>query len=484
MLVFSCISVHTGQNRMRSCAMGFYERIINRWETAHTLLCVGLDPRGITDPDKLYSWVCSIIDATKAYTACYKPNSAFYEALGWEGMRVLERILAYIPEDIPVILDVKRADIGPTAQAYADACFSVLKADAVTVNPYMGRDAVDPFLLHEDRAVFVLARTSNPHAKDVQDHYVLGEPLYSFIAKQAVSWSPLVGLVVAGNDSQALQLLRHQLPDTWFLSPGIGAQGGDIALAIQAGARSDGLGIIPVVARGITEAENPREAARSYAEAIKKAVETVKASNTKNMQVVSGFKHKLMEGLITTQCFKKGSFVLKSGKVSPFYIDLRRVISDPRVLDLIADAYYSMIKNLSFDRIAGIPAAALPLATAVSLKSGKPMIWPRIPLKDHGTGQRIEGEFKPGDHVLLLDDLITTGASKLEALEVLRGEGLVVTDLTVLIERGKQGRIDMEHAGVTLHAFFHVKELFALCRELGIITEDEYTAMEQFVTQE
>ncbi len=469
---------------MRSCEMGFYERIINRWETVHTLLCVGLDPRGITDPDKLYSWACSIIDATKAYTACYKPNSAFYEALGWEGMRVLEKILAYIPKDIPVILDVKRADIGPTAQAYADACYSVLKADAVTLNPYMGRDAVDPFLSQSDKAVFVLARTSNPHAKDVQDQCVRGEPLYSFIAKHAVSWSPQVGLVVAGNDTEALQFLRSQLPNTWFLAPGIGAQGGDMALAIQAGARRDGLGIIPVVARGITEADNPQEAARSYAEAIRKAVETVRASNSQSIQVVSGFKHKLMEGLIATQCFKKGSFVLKSGKVSPFYIDLRRVISEPRVLDLVADAYCSIIKDLSFDRIAGIPAAALPLATAVSLKSGIPMIWPRIPLKDHGTGQRIEGEFKPGEHVLLLDDLITTGASKLEALEVLRAEGLIVTDLAVLIERGKQGRVDMEHAGVALHAFFHVKELFTLCRELGIITQDEYIAMEQFVTQE
>ncbi|HPD80995.1 MAG TPA: orotidine-5'-phosphate decarboxylase [Spirochaetales bacterium] len=464
--------------------MGFYERIVNRWETAHTLLCVGLDPRGITDPDKLFSWACRIIDATKAYTACYKPNSAFYEALGWEGMQVLEKIIAYIPHDIPVILDVKRADIGPTAQAYADACFSVLKADAVTVNPYMGRDAVDPFLSQPDKAVFVLARTSNPHAKEIQDQNVRGEPLYSFIAKQAVSWSPQVGLVVAGNDAQALQLLRNQLPDTWFLAPGIGAQGGDIAQAIHAGARSDGLGIIPVVARGITEAEDPQEAARSYAEAIQKAVETVRASQPQSVQALSGFKHKLMEGLIATQCFKKGSFVLKSGKVSPFYIDLRRVISDPRVLDLVSSAYCSVIKDLSFDRIAGIPAAALPLATAVSLKSGKPMIWPRIPLKDHGTGQRIEGEFKPGEHILLLDDLITTGASKLEALEVLRAEGLVVTDLVVLIERGKQGRIDMERAGVTLHACFHVRELFTLCWELGIITQEEFAAIEQFATQE
>jgi len=421
----------------KECEMDFFDRIIERWKTAHTLLCVGLDPRGITDPDELYQWACSIIDATKDYTACYKPNSAFYEALGWKGMQVLEKIIAYIPDSIPVILDVKRADIGPTAQAYAEACFSVLKADAVTLNPYMGRDAAEPFFSHNGKAVFVLARTSNPHAKEIQDVVVCGEPFYSFTAKQAVTWSQSVGLVVAGNDSEALQLLRNELPDTWFLAPGIGAQGGDITTALQAGARSDGLGVIPVVARGITEAENPRESARAYAEAIKQAVESVVTGNSKKTGNSSSLKHKVMQGLIATQCFKKGSFILKSGKVSPFYIDLRRVISDPRVLDFVAEAYCSIIKKLDFDRIAGIPAAALPLATAVSLKAGKPMIWPRIPLKDHGTGQRIEGEYKKGEHVLLLDDLITTGASKLEALEVLRAEELVVTDLVVLIERGK-----------------------------------------------
>ncbi len=462
--------------------MNFFEKVQKRWETKKTLLCVGLDPRALVDEEALVAWAKRVIDETKEHTACYKPNSAFYEALGSTGLRALERIIEYIPEEIPVLLDVKRCDIGATAEAYATACFSALKADAVTLSPYMGRDAVDPFSKYPDKGLFVLARTSNPGAVELQELRVDGEELYSLVARKAAAWSPSVGLVVAGNDTKALAKLRGELPDTWFLAPGIGTQGGDIGAAVLAGARSDGLGILPVVARGITEAENPGAAAAEYAQKLREAVEQRMSGIAKPS--APSLKHAVMEGLISTSCFKKGTFTLKSGKISPFYIDLRRVISNPRVLDTVAKAYCSLLDGLSFDRIAGIPAAALPLATAVALKAGKPMIWPRIPLKDHGTGQRIEGEFVKGERILLLDDLITTGASKLEALEVLRAEGLVVEDLLVLIERGKQGRQDMSGAGVRLRAFFHVTELFGLCEELGLLSGDERRDMERFVSEE
>jgi len=131
----------------------------------------------------------------------------------------------------------------------------------------------------------------------------------------------------------------------------------------------------------------------------------------------------------------------------------------------------------------GSPAAGLPLATAAALETQKPMIWPRMPLKEHGTGNRIEGNYVVGEYALLLDDLITTGASKLEAIDILRSEGLRVEDLVVLIERGKEGRRDMERAGVRLHAFIHVLELFDILRQSGEIDADQYQKLFEFVAK-
>jgi uridine monophosphate synthetase len=188
--------------------------------------------------------------------------------------------------------------------------------------------------------------------------------------------------------------------------------------------------------------------------------------------------------LISTSCFKLGDFLLKSGERSPFYIDLRLLVSDPAAMKLAARAYAAAAEGLRYDRIAGIPAAGLPLATAASMAIGKPMVWPRMPAKEHGTGNRVEGIYQKGERLLLLDDLITTGASKLEAAGILRGEGLVVEDLVVLVERGARGRKDLESAGIALRAFVHVRELFAFCEELGLVDAERRKELEDFVDAE
>lgn len=333
----------------------------------------------------------------------------------------------------------------------------------------MGRDSVDPFLKKADKAVFVLARTSNPSAVELQDLKYKKAPLYLKMARIAAGWDRRVGLVVAGNDEKALQLLRDALPGTWFLSPGIGAQGGTVVGAAQAGLRADGLGILMNVSREVAQASNPAAKAKDLRDQLNAARASVMAARKSAPAPMTKLKRKVLEGLITTECFKLGSFVLKSGITSPFYVDLRRVASDPRVLKLAGKAYAQLMRDLEFDRVAGIPVAALPLASAASLETGTPMIYPRIPPKAHGTGNNIEGEWKAGERALLLDDLITTGKSKQEAIEVLRGEGLVVTDLVVLLERGVAGRKDMEAAGVKLHAFAQIEEFFTVARDMGLI---------------
>ena len=452
-----------------------------------TCICIGLDPR--VDPDapgaaeKALAENRRIVEATAPYAAAFKPNLAFYEALGSEGILTLERTIALIPDGIPVILDAKRCDIDATAEAYASALFGRLRGDAVTLSPYMGRDAVEPFLKYEGRGLFLLARTSNKSAGQFQDLLVApgSEPLFARVARECASWSEAIGLVVAGNDIPGLRKARAAAPRAWFLAPGIGAQGGKADEAYAAGCREDGLGILIVAARSVAGAVDPGAAARE----LRDSIEAIRSRSAR--RVAPGpdpLREDFLSALIRTGCFKLGEFTLKSGKKSPFYIDLRRIVSEPAALRLSAEAYARAAEGIRFDRIAGIPAAGLPLATAASLKMGFPMVWPRMPVKEHGTGNKVEGEFKSGERLLLLDDLITTGASKLEAAEILRGEGLLVEDLVVLIERGKQGRRDMEAAGIRLSAFIHVRELFGACERLGLIDAARRAELEAFVDEE
>lgn len=263
--------------------MSFVTALKNRWREANSLVCVGLDPepakfpaRFARDPDAVFAFCRDIVDATAEYACSFKPQIAHFAALGAED--VLQRLIAHIHAAhprIPVILDSKRGDIGSTAQHYATEAFDRYGADAVTANPYLGRDSVQPFLDRADRGVVVLCRTSNPGASDLQDLPVDGRPLYQHVAeKVALQWNGHgnCALVVGATWPEQLREVRAIVGDMPFLVPGVGAQGGDVEAVVTNAKTADGTGLMVSSSRAILYAS----AAADYADAAARAARTLR----------------------------------------------------------------------------------------------------------------------------------------------------------------------------------------------------------------
>lgn len=240
----------------------FSERLHRAHRAADSLVCVGLDPDLAKlppdlarDPQPFLAFARRIVDATRGAAAAYKPQVAFYGALGKEDE--LAASIAYIRERAPealIILDAKRNDIGNTAEAYAREAFDRYGADAVTVSPYMGEDSVAPFLVRPDRGAILLCRTSNPGARDFQDLLVDGGPLYRRVAERAATHWNAHGnlmLVVGATYPAEMAELRRAHPELWFLVPGIGAQGGDLDATLAAGLDSKRAGLLINSSRAI-----------------------------------------------------------------------------------------------------------------------------------------------------------------------------------------------------------------------------------------
>lgn len=248
--------------------MDYRERLAARSREIGSLVCVGLDPDFRRHRvAEVGAYNRAIIEATAPYAACYKPNLAFYEQWGVEGLHQLEQTLAVIPSGVPVIGDAKRGDIGNTAEAYARALFEVWGFDAVTVNAYQGRDAVEPFLAYEDRGLYLLCRTSNPGAADFQYLRVEdGLRLFEHLAREVTSWSPRIGLVVGATAPAELKRVRELVPAAPLLVPGVGTQGGNPAEVVAAAGAEPGL-ILVNASRSVVYAGEGRGFAEAAAEA-------------------------------------------------------------------------------------------------------------------------------------------------------------------------------------------------------------------------
>ena len=259
--------------------MSFINTIESAWENKNTLLCVGLD----TDLDRIpisirkeeypvFEFNKAIVDSTHDLACAYKPQIAYYSASRSENE--LEMTIEYIHKnypEIPVILDVKRGDIGSTAGKYVAEAFSRYNADAVTLNPYMGGDTLTPFLKHKEKGIIVLCRTSNPGAGDIQDLESNGKKIYIIIAEKACrewNYNGNILLVVGATYPRELSEIRSIAGDIPFLVPGIGAQGGDVEKAVKSGMNSKGAGMIINSSRAVIYAgdgDDFAEAARNAA---------------------------------------------------------------------------------------------------------------------------------------------------------------------------------------------------------------------------
>jgi orotidine-5'-phosphate decarboxylase len=270
----------------------FTDKLASAASRNRSLLCVGLDVDPRLAPPSLVGsdgWIerfaLGIVEATADLVCAYKPNIAFYEALGIDGYHGLRRVLDGLPKKALRIVDAKRGDMGNTAEAYARALFDVWGADAVTVNPYQGADALAPFISYRDRGVFILCKTSNPGSSDFQDLTVDWDgariPLYEAVAHKTLTWNGAgnCGLVVGATYPRQLARVREIAPDLPVLLPGVGAQEGDLEAAVRAGVDGAGGGLVVNASRGVIYASNGddwQSAARAAALALRDAIEAAR----------------------------------------------------------------------------------------------------------------------------------------------------------------------------------------------------------------
>lgn len=272
----------------------FFTFLEKRVDDCSSLLCVGLDPHVSDLPEPsaatARAFCLALVKQTAPYAAAFKPNAAFFEVFGAAGWAALKDVIDAIAEEsarlgslIPVILDAKRGDIASTAEAYAQSAFEHLGAHCITLNPYLGKDSIDPFIQNPERGAFLLCKTSNKGAADVQDLPVVSDqwaadsqppvsnhqPLYLHVAKLAAQWNTRnnIGLVVGATQPQAMARIRAAA-GMWFLAPGVGAQGGDLETALKSGLRADGKGLLLPISRGISRAANPARAAAEFRDEI------------------------------------------------------------------------------------------------------------------------------------------------------------------------------------------------------------------------
>ena len=453
----------------------FFAQLQARVDAVDSLLCVGLDPHVADLGDAptaqgAYDFCRRLVDATAPYAAAFKPNAAFFEVFGAAGSDALKRLIADVPAGIPVVLDAKRGDIATTAEAYAEASYALYRAHAVTLSGYMGVDSIAPFLADASKGVFVLCKTSNPSADELQVLPVAAggggsRALYEVVAGLAAGpWggASRVGLVVGATDATALRRARAAGGDCWILAPGVGFQGGDLAAALAAGLRRDGSGMLLPVSRGVSRAADPAAAARQLRDQINAVRASVRAAAATAaaappsaappsvLDALSPHQREFIGCALQLGVLRFGSFTLKSGRVSPYFFNAGAFRSGS-ALAMLGRTYAAAIagSGVAFDVLFGPAYKGIPLVTAAAVAlaglppaaGGRdvPVAYNRKEAKDHGEGGVMVGAELAGRRVLIVDDVISAGTAIGESVALLRAAGAVPVGVVIGLDRQERG---------------------------------------------
>ena len=478
-------------------AMGFFVRLTDAIAEHQSLLVTGLDP----NPEMLQSWawrrgmagrsflsqarhwIKAVIEATAPHVCAYKPSLGFYQALGPVGLELLREVRELVPLEIPLIIDAKHGDLN-SSSALAHYLFRELGADAATLSPLAGQDIAAPFLLYPEKAVVVTCHSSNPAARVLQHHPDEQDPLYLRIVRETQLWGTPEQLLleVGTSDPAILARVRAEAPERFLILRSLWAEEDRLDALLEAGlsAAADGL-LLPLPQNLLVEDDmaersaqlkrrirerreqwlelrsrdagasaascqlwlpDPRSPGRPGSAAATAAGDGTSAPPLEPLE-------DLILDLFDIGCLLFGDYVQASGAVFHYYVDLRQIISDPNLFHRVLHCYASLLQELEFDRIAGIPYGSLPTATGLSLQLHKPLIYPRKEVKAHGARRLIEGDFNEGDVVALVDDILITGGSLLEGIAKLESSGLVVRDVVVFIDHGSGSAPDPQARAAT-----------------------------------
>ena len=508
--------------------MGFFVRLTDAIAERQSLLVTGLDP----NPEMLQSWahrrglggrsflsqarhwIKAVIEATAEHVCAYKPSLGFYQALGPVGLELLREVRELVPLEIPLIVDAKHGDLN-SSSALAAYLFRDLGADAVTLSPLAGQDIAAPFLLYPEKAVVVTCHSSNPAARILQHHPDEDDPLYLRIVRESQLWGTPEQLLleVGTSDPAVLARVRQQAPERFLILRSLWGEEDRLDALLEAGLSpsADGL-LLPLPQNLLVEDDMAERAGRlkrrirerrdAWLERSPSGAEScslwlpepgkiggagpgVEApadpSNPGRAAEPAGQGGEPMEQLILDLydigCLLFGEYVQASGALFNYYIDLRQIISDPNLFHRVLHAYGTLMQQLQFDRIAGIPYGSLPTATGLSLQLHKPLIYPRKEVKAHGARRLIEGDFEEGDRVAVVDDILITGGSVLEGIAKLESSGLVVHDVVVFIDHGgdadHSARNRLLQAGYRCHAVLDIRNITAVLHRAGRLSDSQ-----------
>ena len=479
--------------------MNFTEKLNKAIATNNSLLIVGLDPNpemisrqyilGDEDTliDRLEAWLLWVIESTCDHVCAYKPTLGFYQALGIVGLQLLERILTAIPQSIPIILDAKHSDLN-TSTVFAKTIFTQWQVDAVTLTPYAGQDHSAPFLVYSDKAVFVLAHTSNPQAEVLQRYPNLEQPFYLKVVEEAQSWATpeQLYLEVGTTNIEILNRIRAIAPERTILLRSLWSKNNNLESLIETGLNNMGEGLLIPIPQDFladnnlaSKVTNLNRKINGYREAKFNQAASCEIWTSDVCLLNQHPYQDLILELFDIGCLLFEEYVQASGATFSYYIDLRKIISNPHIFNQVLSAYGDIVETLEFDRIAGIPYGALPTATGLALNLQRPMIFPRKEVKAHGTRRLIEGNFNSGEKVVVIDDILISGKSVMEGADKLKSAGLKIEDIVVFIDHEGGVKDRLANNGYNAHSVLNISEITETLYESGRINEEQYNSFQK-----